>query len=156
MTIVRKSLAKGSRLSHLATYEGIKTFVANLTARSRQEVESGEERRSMTISAEKMEMVKDVGVLLLPICPNDGGGFVPLPEHSNTETIRIARARALLAYASCGLQEDAPEKRSASLAVKTWLDSERSGPIRDILNEAQGYFQSNRKNELEVGAAGDG
>jgi len=144
MTIVSKSLAKGSRLSHLATYEGIKTVIANFSARSRTEVEGGQVRRSVTFSAEQTEMVKGMGALLLPICPDHGDGFVALPEHSNTETIRMARARALLAYASCD-PEDASEKELASPAVKTWLNSERSGPIRDILNEAQVHFQSNGK-----------
>jgi hypothetical protein len=160
MTIVRKSLVQGSRLSHLATYEGIQSFATNLRAQCAKEGEGVQLRGSVTVSAEKMEMLKDMGALLLPIRPDQGGGFVALPEHSNTETIRTARARALLAYASCAPLEDVPEKELASLAVKTWLHSERSGPIRDILNEAQVHFQSTRaiggRGLGAGGAAGDG
>lgn len=137
MTILARSLPKGSKLSYMATYEGIQIFFADFMARSRPEVDSAV--MAFKFSAESMEFVRGMAALLLPVSANEKGRFLPLPENSNTEAVRTARARAVFTYASCGLQ-DAQEKETASMAVTTWLNSERSGPVRDILHEAHAFL----------------
>jgi hypothetical protein len=132
--ILKQSLRKGSRLSYLATYEGMNTLFTRVLGSSRQEVDAVVVEKDTAVSKEGMELVKGIAALWLPLSANQAGQMVPQSDKSDTEAVRLARARALLAYASCGVQ-DAEERKQASLAMKLWLDSERSGPIRDILHE---------------------
>lgn len=141
MTILGRSLPKSSTLSYLATYEGIKILIRSLIDRSRQEVDDAVVERSMAISGEERESVKGIATsLVLPISPLEAGRYVPLPEKSDTEAVRIARAQALLAYATFGFQHNPQEVEKASMAVKLWLNNERSSPVRDILHEANTFL----------------
>jgi hypothetical protein len=89
----------------MAAYEGIKMFFVHLMECSRQEMDGNLERNGMAISDEVGESVKGIAALLLPISASQDNRFFPTPENSNTETVRVARARAVLAYASCGFQD---------------------------------------------------
>ncbi len=68
-----------------------------------------------------------------------------LPENSNTEDVRMARAQALLAYASSRLGDE-QEKEKALTAVAGWLNNERSGQVRDVLHEAHASFLKQGEN----------
>lgn len=123
----------------MATYEGISIFFAKSTHGREQEVDGVVVRKGIAISDEGMEFVKGMAALLLPSSSSDDCRFLPLPEKVDTEAIRIQRARALLTCLTCGFQDNA-EKAKAVTVVKLWLNNERSGPVRDILHEAQAYL----------------
>ena len=132
----------------MATYEGIKTLFANFMDSSLQQKDNMVVRGAMTISADPkgVKSVKDLAALLLPFSLNDDQRHLPsyLRETSNTEPVRMARAQALLAYASCRFQ-DVQEKGKASMAVTVWLNNERSGPIRDVLHEAHAFLSKQQE-----------
>lgn len=141
----------------MATYEGIKTFFAKLTESSPQQLEEnnmvvgGAMTISAAISADagRVKSIKDLAALLLPFSPDDGQRRLPpyLPENSNTEAVRMARAQALVAYASCPIQDvqDVQEIEKASMAVTVWLGNERSGPVRNVLHEAHASLSKQRE-----------
>ncbi|KAF7513744.1 hypothetical protein GJ744_007795 [Endocarpon pusillum] len=148
ITILERSLPIGSRLSYMATYEGIKTFFAKFTESSLHQENNMVVRGAMTITADarRVKSIKDLAALLLPVSPNDGQRRLPryLPENSSTEAVRMARAQALLAYASCPFP-DVQEKERTSMAVAAWLDNERSGPVRDVLHKAHASLSKQKE-----------
>lgn len=141
MTILGRSLPKGSKLSSLVFYEAIKTFFTNLMDQSRQQLDVGRTGDSAAISAGG-ELAEGIAAILLP---SEDGRFIPTPEQSNTEAVRLARSRALLAYISCGFR-DQGHREKASMAVSLWLTSERSGQVRDILREAHDCLENRGRN----------
>ena len=147
MKILRRTLPKGSKLSYMAMYEGIKIFFANSMNESRPEVNGAAVGTSLAISDEGTGFVKELVGLLLPVSPSEGGQFLPVPEDSDTEAVRIARAGALLTYASHGFQ-DTRGREEASRAVSVWLDKERSRPVQAILHETHASFLKQGGNEL--------
>ena len=134
MPILGQSLSKGSKLSFMAAYEGIAAFYANRTKETRRENgdTANDYRKSPPQVGKEFDM--DIAALLLPKSPSATDRHIPIPENRNTETMRMARARALVACLPW--IEDAQEKARASEAVKLWLENERSGHVRDILHEA--------------------
>lgn len=132
MTILRRALADSSSLSYMAMYEGIKIFFNHLM----DSQASIEWREKMATSEGWREFVKGIVGLLLSISAEDDERFLPIPEKSNTERIRMERARALQAYVASGMG-DAEDKQKTSAAVKLWLNNERSGPVRDVLFKLQ-------------------
>lgn len=133
----------------MATYEGIQTFFAKFAESSLQQENKMVVRGAMTISADAREVksITDLAALLLPFSPHHGQRRLPphLPENSSTEAVRMARAQALLAYASCPFQ-DVHELEKASVAVTAWLDNERSGPVCNVLHEAHASLSKQREN----------
>jgi hypothetical protein len=138
MTIVNQSLRKGARLSCMATYEGIKTLFANFLDGSRPRIDAAVVGDGRVIPGDAMEMVKSIVALLLPISFNEGDRFDPIAEKDGTEAVRLERARAVLAFASSDVAQVQDDlKVKAVIAVNRWLNSERSGPVRDVLLEAR-------------------
>ena len=138
MTILRRSTPKGSTLSYLASYEGIKMFYANQRVEPRQENDSIAVKTQNARSDAEMEFDQGIAALLLHNwnSPTENDWYFPLAGNSNTESIRVARARAVLAFVLSADMKDTQEKTQALMAVKLWLKSERSGQVRDILHEA--------------------
>jgi proteasome component ECM29 len=147
MTILGRSLPRGSKSSYMALYEGIKTYFANFMDGPGLELDGEASKKSRALSAEGVEFAKGIAALLLPVSPNESGRVSPTPEKNETEAVRMERARALLTFASCGVQ-DVQEKEKASTAVNMWLNSERSGPVREILREAHSSLVNQGKNGL--------
>jgi hypothetical protein len=151
MTILGKSLPKGNKLSYVAAYEGIKLFFAKITDESRRENGSAvvENRETLPWSEMGKEFELGVAALLLPNSPSENdqsNRYFPIPENCNTEAVRVARARAVVAYLSC--VRDAQAKARALTAVKLWLKSERSGQVRDLLHEASAGILSQEDKAL--------
>jgi hypothetical protein len=147
MTILGRSLPRGSKSSYVALYEGIETYFANFMDGSGQELDDNALKKSRVPSAEGVEFAKGIAALLLPVSPSESGRVSPSPDKSETEAVRMQRARALLTLASCGVQ-DVQEKEKATTAVNMWLSGERSGPVREILREAHASLVNQGKNGL--------
>lgn len=107
----------------MSTYEGIRTLLSKKVDGSRQEGDT-----NMVGNAKEIDGL----VLVRPLLLGGATGTIPATEKLDTESVRMERARAMLAYASCGFPDP-----KASEAVDMWLNKERSGPIRDILLEAR-------------------
>ena len=117
ITVIERSLARGSQLSYMSTYEGIRTLLSKIMDGSRQQGDTN-----------VVGNAKENAGLVLPLLLS---GTIPPTEKLDTETVRMERARALLGYVSCGFPDP-----KVSAAVELWLNNERSGPVRDILLEA--------------------
>lgn len=148
ISILGRSLPRGSKLTYMATYEGIKDFFTSCAEGFHEEQErvqwtgerldGGAAAVSRSFRKARSDLMKDLAAFLLDnLNP-------PMLDKSEPETVRMARARALLAYASCQNHdnhngEDVADdpKVQASTAVEIWLNSERSSSVRDLLHQVQ-------------------
>jgi hypothetical protein len=158
ISILGRSLPRGSKLTYLAAYEGIKEFFISCAEGFHEEQErvqwtgeriDGEAAAvSQSSSKSRSELMKAIAAFLLD------NRNPPKLNQSEPETVRMARARALLAYACCllhvdrnGLDVTEDPKSQASTAVELWLQGERSSSVRDLLQQVQTRLNDNHNRD---------